>query len=81
MVTVRFDPPVFIKVRPKVLLEPTLTLPKARLEGVKLTVGGPGLPPVPKSDTVCGLPPPADAYEIDNAAVRNPEAAGVKVTE
>jgi len=36
--------------------------------------------PVPDSDTVCGLPPPLDPYEIESDAVRDPVAVGVKVT-
>jgi len=52
-------------------------LPKLRLVGEKLTAGA--VIPVPVKATVCGLPPALSVTET--APVREPVAAGVKVTE
>jgi hypothetical protein len=57
------------------LTTPTGSFPKLRLPGERLT---PGLAPVPERVTVCGLPLALSATL--SAAVKEPLAAGVKVT-
>ena len=58
------------------LVVPTSWLPNVRLPGLSVT---PGAVPVPLSAAVCGLPPALS--EMLRAAVLEPAAVGVKVTE
>jgi len=55
---------------------PAFTLPKFRLVGDTLSVGG--AVPVPVSGIVCGLPGPLSVTE--SVALLIPEAIGLKVT-
>src|SRR5579859_5477016 len=51
---------------------------KLRLVGLSVATGGLEEPPVPIREMLCGLAPPVSV--IVSEAVREPDAAGVKVT-
>jgi hypothetical protein len=65
-----------VRVSVRELLEPTATLPKARLDGLTVTL--PAAVPVPESATVCGLLV-AESVKV-RVAVRLPAAAGLNTT-
>jgi len=60
-----------------VLVDPTFTVPKPRLEGVT-DAPFPAVPPVPVSDDVCGLL--ATLSETDSVAERAPVVVGLNTT-
>ena len=79
LVMLSAEPPVLVRVTDwEELDDPTLVGAKVRLVGFRVATGALEDPPVPLSETFCGLAPPVS--EIVSEAVRKPEAAGVKIT-
>jgi hypothetical protein len=77
---VRVEPPLLVRVTDCApLVVPTFWLPKVRVVGDNVTAAAETVPPVPLSDTECGLPVAESVMVM--APVRVPVADGVKVTE